>query len=534
MRLTELIAGIQVLRTRLAGDPEITGVTNDSRKVAPGSVFVCVRGYKDDGHRYVGDALRNGAVAVVTEYDPPLTGADANGVGAPDGQAAWSEIRVADSREALAYFSAAFYGYPSSHLSLYGVTGTNGKTTIAYMIEAVMAAAGKSTGLIGTVETRFETRHGRETLPPGRTTPESSELQATLHRMVEARVTHVAMEASSHALELKRVVACEFDVAIFTNITHDHFDFHDNFEKYLEAKSKLFRELGVNRTKSRPCYAVINADDPSAPHMVAETKHAGVLTFGLDHPADVRAVDIHDLGIGSEFTVQVPSGLTQRVRLQLPGRFNVSNALSAMAVAYGDGIDLGLAARALGAMTGVAGRYQLVNADQDFTVMVDFAHNPDALEQILKFGRRFTKKKLYVVFGCEGAKDKKKRPIMGRIAAHYADHAIITSDNLYNEDAMSICRTVADGFRSESDPCGTYDIIPNRREAIERALDLAETGDMVIIAGKGHETYQVIGDLHIPFDDTEVAREIIVQKLGRKRAAARAAAAGSPAGRQEP
>lgn len=528
MKLTQLIAHIPALRTRITSDPEITGVTNDSRKVAPGFVFVCVHGFKDDGHRYVPDALRRGAAAIVTEYDAPEplatdAGISATTVAAGDGNRPWNEIRVADSRETLAFLSAAFYGYPSSHLSLYGVTGTNGKTTIAYMIEAVLAAAGRTTGLIGTVETRY----GRESVPAGRTTPESSELQAMLHRMVESGVTHTAMEVSSHALELKRVVACEFDVAIFTNITHDHFDFHDNFDKYLEAKSKLFRDLGVGRTKSRPYYAVINADDPSAEHMRAETRHAEALTFGIRNPADLRAEDVRDLGLGSEFTVKAPNGLTQWVQLQLPGMFNISNALATMAVAYGDGIDLGLAARALGAMTGVAGRYQMVSAGQDYTVMVDFAHNPDALEQILKFGRQYTKKKLYLVFGCEGAKDQKKRPIMGRIAARYADHAIITSDNLYYEDPMVIARAVADGFRSEPNPYGTYDIIPNRREAIERALGLAEAGDMVIIAGKGHETYQVVGDLHIPFDDTEVAREIISERLGVKPASARAAAGSS-------
>jgi UDP-N-acetylmuramoyl-L-alanyl-D-glutamate--2,6-diaminopimelate ligase len=504
LKLSGLIEGLPVSPDRPpkpdAEDPEITGIANDSRQVLPGFAFVCVRGLKDDGHRYAADAVRRGARAVFTERDVPSLAASAD-----HGRRA-VEIRVPDSREALARLGAAFFGHPSRRLSVFGVTGTNGKTTTAYMIESILAAAGRATGLIGTVETHV----GAERLPAGRTTPESHELQALLARMVDAGATAAVMEVSSHALALKRVTACEIDVAVFTNITHDHFDFHDTFENYLAAKAGLFRDLGRERAKSRPKYAVINADDPSAGLMRDEIR-AGVggLTFGLHAPADVRAADVRPAGLGSEFTVLTPDERSERIRLVVPGAFNVSNALAALAVAHGEGIPLSTAAAALAGLRGVPGRYEVVSCGQDFTVMVDFAHNPDALENILRFARRFTDGRVIVVFGCEGAKDRKKRPVMGRVAARHAHHAIITSDNLYDEDALDIAAEIMRGYRAEAAPLGTCEVIPNRREAIERALEMADRDDMVVIAGKGHETYQVVGDLHIPFNDVEVTTEIL-------------------------
>lgn len=492
MYLADLIQALPERLVHGQGDRlEITGVAYDSRQVAPGDVFVCVRGLKADGHQFAAGAVQRGAVAVVVDHLLELP-------------ASVAQVMVPDTRLALALLGAAFYRYPSYELGMVGVTGTNGKTTTAHMIEAVLAGAGYRTGLIGTVLVKS----GETVEAAQRTTPESLDLQRLLRQMADKGVQWVSMEVSSHALDLHRVAACEFDQAVFTNITRDHFDFHNDFANYLRAKAKLFTDLALTRHKPYPKTAVINADDPQAPALASRTR-AKLVTYGLG-PADVRAVDVDLMPTGSSFTVQSPAGVF-RAELHLPGYFNVSNALAAITVGLNLGIVPSAITQALAGVTSIPGRYEVIDCGQDFTVIVDFAHNPDALANILRIppgqegGRRIA------VFGAEGGKDRGKRPIMGQTAMRYADVVIVTSDNVYDEDPAEIASQVASGA-VQAGTGAALEVIIDRREAIQRALELAQPGDLVVIAGKGHETYQVFNGWKRPFDDRIVVRELLEER----------------------
>lgn len=518
MRLVDLCQAIGPDGWQVYGDAgvEITGITNDSRKVTPGDLFVCIHGFKKDGHTYIGEALDRGARAVAVqrpasgtpeetalrlsmEYgeDPLYPSAETRVL---------PRVEVTDSRRALALMATALYSHPTDRLRVVGVTGTNGKTTTAFLLESLYAAAGKVSGLIGTIFNRIAGR----VVEAQRTTPESVELQRLLRLMVDEGVTHVAMEVSSHALELSRVVGCEFDVAVMTNVTRDHFDFHGTFERYLAAKARLFADLGRDARKSGPKAAVLNIDDPSAELMVAKTT-AQIITFGLDRPADVTARNVRPHLFGNSYVISTPVGEVQ-VDSRLPGRFNIYNALAMTAVALIDGIDLSVVKRAIESLTGVPGRFEIIDCGQPFTVVVDFAHNPDALQKVLEAAREQPHGRTIVVFGCEGDKDRTKRPYMGDIGVRLADFAIITSDNVHSEDPAAIIAEIEKGIDPGLED--KYMVVVDRYEAIREALARAGPGDMVVIAGKGHETAQVFNGWERPFDDRTVVRELLAPTPG--------------------
>jgi len=520
MELRALLS--HVPHTWLRGDPtlEIKGIAYDSREVRPGDVFVCWRGLRFDGHAFAHDAVQRGAVAVVAErpIDGLPSAGDAEpgaGGGVARGRAAREsvvQVVVPDGREALARMAAAFYGFPSRRLRVIGVTGTNGKTTTTHLIKAVLEEAGHKVGLIGTI------RHlvGDEVLEAQRTTPESLDLQRLLFQMAERGVAYAVMEVSSHALVLRRTVDVEYDVAVFTNATRDHLDFHASFNEYVAAKAMLFAALDPAGTKPRKA-AVINMDDPSAPAM-ADRCRVPVIGYGVGSRTDVYALDAIVRPTGVSYDAHTPAGRLP-LRLQLTGRFNVYNSLAAVAVGWLEGVPLPVIGRALEKVPGVPGRLERVDGGQEFTVLVDYAHTPDSLENVLRTCRGFAAGRVIVVFGCGGDRDPGKRPLMGQIAARLADVVIITSDNPRSEDPETICRQVEEGLLAAGRPAGGYHVIVERRDAIRAAIQLARPGDIVLIAGKGHETYQIFRDRTVHFDDREEAAHALKERFGHGTAA---------------
>lgn len=464
----------------------VNGIYYDSREVRPGGLFVAIPGYRTDGHLFLEDAVRRGAAAAVVERREAV----------PPGLA-WLE--VPDCRQALGDLAAAFYDYPARCLRLFGVTGTNGKTTTTHLIAHVLEAAGMATGLVGTVGNRL----GDTWVEAARTTPEASDLQALLAAMRERGLAACVMEVSSHGLVLERVRGCSFDVGVFTNLSQDHLDFHPDVASYLAAKAKLFRLLEPERAGKQ--YAVLNADDPASRELARVTR-VPVYTYGFKEKADVRAEKLKLGTTGSVLEVLWPGG-RRELELKLTGGFNVANALAAWTVGWQEGIAPELVARALGEVTGVPGRFERVEAGQDFTVVVDYAHTPDGLANVLEAARAITPGRLILVFGCGGDRDRGKRPQMGAIAARQSDLTIITSDNPRSEDPEQIIAEILAGFlavRRER-----YLVEPDRYQAIARALEMARAGDLVLIAGKGHETYQILADRVIPFDDRQVVRALL-------------------------
>lgn len=486
-----LLQGVNVLAARGLHLP-VAGIHYDSRRVQPGYIFVCIEGYRTDGHLYIEEAAARGAAGFVITKDTSLP------PGVP-------YARVSNSRRALAVMGANYYGQPSRALTMIGVTGTNGKTTTSHLIEAVLLARGERTGLIGTIWNKI----GDEKLPVVHTTPESLDLQRILRDMVSSGVGAVAMEVSSHALYLDRVVECEFDIGVFTNLTQDHLDFHGNLADYLAAKMRLFKGLGEKRTKKRPSYAVVNIDDPAGREIEQNTS-VPVITYGIREKADVRAEDVRLAGHGSSFAVSCREGVIP-FTIFLPGEFNVYNSLAAICVGLKEGVPVPVLQEALQKFKGVPGRFQRVDEGQDFTVIVDYAHTPDGLENVLKTARRIVSGRLITVFGCGGDRDAGKRPLMGRISGELSDYSVLTSDNPRTEDPESIVRMVEGGIKEVGN--ASYTVIIDRYEAIRHALHYAREGDIVVIAGKGHENYQIIGDRVIPFDDHQVAREILQKEI---------------------
>ncbi|MGI6128647.1 MAG: UDP-N-acetylmuramoyl-L-alanyl-D-glutamate--2,6-diaminopimelate ligase [bacterium] len=497
-KLREILADTTVLSQNLSeqsADMPINQIAYDSRLVQPGGLFVAVRGYKTDGHIFVHQALKRGAKAVVVDRPE---------VEVPPGVV---RILVPDSRAALPDLAAAFYGYPSRQLKVVGVTGTNGKTTTAFLSEAIFKAAGYKTGLIGTVENHV----GDQVLPVERTTPESVEVEQLLWQMTQSDVTHTAMEVSSHALDLGRVKNIEFDVAVFTNLTQDHLDFHGTLDNYRQAKAQLFAGLGRTTNKTGQQVAVLNADDPSSKAMQAATS-ANVLTYGINNAADITATEVKIKVQEAVFTLRTPVG-QQRVSLHTTGLFSIYNALAACGVGLSQGIELATIVAALETMPGVPGRFEQVKCGQDFAVIVDYAHTPDGLENILTTAREFATGRVMLVFGCGGDRDRTKRPVMGRMGVEYADKVFITSDNPRTEDPKAIISEIETGAKEAGSAHGSYSLIPDRRQAIYAALKEGKRGDVVLIAGKGHETYQILGQETIHFDDREVVRDFF-KELG--------------------
>ena len=479
----------------LSGNPAVvvTGITADSRKVTPGMLFICLSGSHTDGHTHAGDAVAKGAVAVLAERE--LTVAKDATV-----------VKVPDTRTAMQIIVPAFFDYPGRKLRLIGVTGTNGKTTITYLLRSILRQAGFRVGLLGTIQCLIED----ETLAVKNTTPDVVELQSILAEMVRRGMDYVVMEASSHALALKRTAGCEFDIGIFTNITQDHLDFHGSFAHYTAAKAELFRSLGTVDAVKTGKIAIINGDDPAGAVM-RQAASCPVITYGIDGLWDLRARDLQVGANGTRFTLCGSFG-EMPLQLKITGKFNVYNVLAAVGAALTEGIAPAVIMAAMQNFTSVAGRFELVQAGQSFGVIVDYAHTPDSLENVLKTAAEFVPGKIIVVFGCGGDRDRSKRPIMGRVAAQYADVALATSDNPRSEDPLAILAEVELGIK-EAMAAGCraqrYEVIADRRRAITRAIELAQPEDLVMIAGKGHETYQILGDRIIDFDDREVAREII-------------------------
>ena len=474
--------------------PTVSGVTADSRQVEPGDCFVAVPGFKRDARGFVPDAVARGARLVVTE-------------GAPLADLPVAQVLVPSARRALARLADTYHGHPSAGLTLVGITGTNGKTTTSYLVDALLRARGLATGIIGTIQYVL----GGEVRPAHQTTPEALEIQGMLAEMRDRGIGGVAMEVSSHALALSRVDGVEFDVAIFTNLTQDHLDFHGTLDEYRLAKRRLFELLAASPKRGRT--AVVNADDPAGATMV-KGLDVPVLSFGLGADARVRAVTHTSDLDGIHMTVDTPRG---RLTLRSPliGEHNVMNLLGAV----GAGLALGLApdviASALGAVGTVPGRFEQVRAGQPFLVVVDYAHTPDALARVLATARKITRGRLGVVFGCGGDRDRGKRPIMGELAARLADHAWVTSDNPRSERPQAIIDEIMVGVARVDGARGRSATEPDRARAIRAALSWAAAGDTVVIAGKGHETYQIVGTDALDFDDRAVAREILGGKATR-------------------
>jgi UDP-N-acetylmuramoyl-L-alanyl-D-glutamate--2,6-diaminopimelate ligase len=481
----------QLKDVTITGDAarEITSLAYDSRAVKPGALFVALAGSKADGHDYVAAACRQGAAAVLIHKDIP----------APPGVVI---LKVPDTRAAMLALAPYFHDHPSRRFRLIGVTGTNGKTTTTHLIRAILRRAGRRVGLIGTIHTIID----EQILPVKNTTPDVIDLQALFADMAAAGLSHVVMEVSSHALALGRITGSEFDTGVFTNLTRDHLDFHLTFENYLAAKAELFRMVSVPGAKPDKA-AVVNADDPAASAILAACA-CRRLTYGVDRPADLTAAAIDVRARGASFTVRGPHG-DLPLDLKITGIFNVYNVLAAVGAALAEGIDTQTIKQALEEFTAVPGRFELVDAGQPYTVIVDYAHTPDGLENILRTARQFAIRRIIVVFGCGGDRDRTKRPIMGRLAMDYGDIVIATSDNPRSEDPAAILADIEAGLKEKQTAAKGYEIIADRRQAIARALGLARPDDIVVIAGKGHETYQILKDRTIDFDDRAVAREII-------------------------
>ncbi|MDQ6418971.1 UDP-N-acetylmuramoyl-L-alanyl-D-glutamate--2,6-diaminopimelate ligase [Paenibacillus sp. LHD-117] len=490
MRLRDLKDLLVTARLIGDGETEFTGMEKDSRRVAPGQLFVCVPGLKADGHAYAGEAVSRGAVAIVTEWRLELN---------------VPQLLVKDSRLATAVIADYLYGYPSESVRLIGVTGTNGKTTTTYLIEKILNDNGKPAGVIGTIERRY----GGRAYPMGSTTPEAHDLQRYLGEMRDSGVKFCAMEVSSHALEQGRVKGCKFRTAIFTNLTQDHLDYHGTMERYEDAKGLFFSRLGNSyaRHAEDRTFAVLNADDDASARFSMLTS-SEVITYGIERDSDVRASDIRITAKGTTFHVSTFRGEGD-IRLNLPGKFNVYNALAAIAAALLEGIGLDAITVSLASIPGVPGRVESVEAGQPFAVIVDYAHTPDGLENVLKAVREFAENRILCVFGCGGDRDRKKRPLMGRIAADYANYMIVTSDNPRTEDPLRIIGDIEAGLKEAGVAAERYAIIPDRRRAIEKAVEMASQGDVVLIAGKGHETYQLIGGEVHDFDDRLTAKDAI-------------------------
>jgi UDP-N-acetylmuramoyl-L-alanyl-D-glutamate--2,6-diaminopimelate ligase len=479
VELERLIAALAP-ETVLGREPvEVRELAYDARAVTPGAAFFCVPGERADGHDFAAQAVENGAVALVVERSLEL----------PAHQAV-PQLVVDDARVAMAVAADVFFGEPTKELVVAGVTGTNGKTTTAYLLWSILDAAGQRPGLLGTVESRV----GGEVRPVVRTTPEAIDLQRTFRELLDAGDRSVALEASSHASTLRRLDRVRFDALVFTNLTQDHLDFHGTMEDYYAAKRRLF-------TGAAPPPAAVNVGDEAGRRLaeeLAETRRAPLVTFGFADDAEIRPEGLVLDGSGARFRA---GGMELHTTLR--GRFNVENVLGAVAAAQLLDVDDGEIAAGVAATTGVPGRFEAVDEGQPFTVLVDYAHTPDSLDNVLRSARDLTTGRLLVVFGAGGDRDRGKRPLMGKVAADLADLVVVTSDNPRSEEPLAIIQDVLQGTGTE------VEIDPDRRSAIRSTLAQAEAGDVVVIAGKGHEQGQEIGSEKLPFDDREVAREAL-------------------------
>ncbi|RKQ37396.1 UDP-N-acetylmuramoyl-L-alanyl-D-glutamate--2,6-diaminopimelate ligase [Oceanobacillus halophilus] len=488
MKLKKLLSAIPFYNgNRFDEDLEIVDIEMDSRKVKPGFLFVCISGFTVDGHQYADEAVKNGAVAIIAEKHI---------------EAKVPVIIVNDTSRTLAILANKFYDFPTSNIPLIGVTGTNGKTTVTYLLEKIFNDNKEKTGIIGTIQMKI----GGDTYSTPNTTPNALDLQRFFKKMSDEQVEQGIMEVSSHALDLGRVYGCDYDVAIFTNLSQDHLDYHKDLDDYLRAKSLLFSQLGNNYNQDKQKFAVINADDTSSDLLMRSTAQH-TLTYGCQKKADISAENIKLDASGTSFMLVTPIG-SLHIHSKLIGMFNIYNMLAASAAAIARGVSLEVIKSALESIKGVNGRFEAVDVGQDYTVIVDYAHTPDSLENVLQTVKEFAENDIYVVVGCGGDRDRTKRPLMAQIAQKYTDLAILTSDNPRTEDPMAILEDMVEGLVEAND----YEVIADRKEAIQKAIHYAKKDDIILIAGKGHETYQQIGHVKYDFDDREIAKKAMKAK----------------------
>ncbi|MBE6067860.1 MAG: UDP-N-acetylmuramoyl-L-alanyl-D-glutamate--2,6-diaminopimelate ligase [Clostridium lundense] len=478
MLLRKLLKGLDYELLNGDDNLEVNNINYDSRKVTNGDMFVAIKGYSTDGHKFIHKAYESGAKVILCED-------------ILDDMPKCTIIKVSDSRKALAIAASNFYGNPKDKLKIIGVTGTNGKTTSTFMIKSILETAGYKVGLLGTIANYI----GDKKLHADRTTPESLEMHSLFNDMVNDGVDYCVMEVSSHSLYLDRAYGIEFQEGLFTNLTQDHLDFHETFENYYNAKFLLFK----NSKNS-----IINIDDIYGKRVYKEVL-SNKITYSLDKSANVSASDIVMHSRGAEFDMNYNNNKIH-VEINIPGKYNIMNALGSASVCICEGIDIEVINKGLANMSGVPGRCELVTKDYDlgYDVIVDYAHTPDGLENILKTAKEFTSGRLISVFGCGGDRDKTKRPIMGKLGTELSDIAVITSDNPRSEEPIAIINDVVSGIEKDN-----YIVVENRRDAIKEAMKIAKEGDVVVVAGKGHEDYQILKDKTIHFDEREIVKEII-------------------------
>ncbi len=475
---------LQVLPSKkIWGEVDLTikKIEYDSRQISRGDLFVAIEGYSDDGHKYIRSALKGGAVAVVAQKDGDFR--------------AKAKVIVPDAREALALLASKFYGFPSRKLKVVGITGTNGKTTISYLVKSVLEKNQSKVGLVGTIAHWI----GEQRIKAKNTTPESLDLQRMFFQMLKEKSTFVVMEVSSHALALHRVDGTLFDVAIFTNLNHEHLDFHKTMEAYRQAKGLLFKKL-----KERDGCAVLNVDDPNWRYFSQQTQ-TGSLTYSLNDPhADFFTTNFICTPDRSLIDLATPAG-EMKLDFKLIGESNIYNALASVATGFALKLDPDTIKSGLEAVTSIPGRMERIQAGQDFNIWIDYGHTPHAFERLLKTARKLTKKRLLFLFGCGGDRDQGKRPLMGKVASQYADLIFLTEDNPRSEDPEVIVQQIMHGIEEK----GKVRVIIDRREGIKKALEIAQPGDTLILAGKGHEDYQMVGNKKIHFSDKETVLELL-------------------------
>ena len=489
MKLERLLHGIEYQFVAGSLEQIVHGIAYDSRQVKEGDAFICIPGFTSDGHHFAEEAQNRKARVIIAEREVNILPGNAL-------------ILVDEARKALGLIASNFYQKPSQAFKLLGVTGTNGKTTTTHLIKAILEKDRNKVGIMGTLYAKMDDYE----VMYNHTTPESLEIERFFHYLREKAADYAIIEVSSHALSLGRVDRLCFDAAVFTNLSQDHLDFHASMEEYQEAKLKLFQMVA----RKNDAYSIINQDDPRASQFIRAAGN-NVYTYGILHAADVKAEQVTTSRQGSSFIVRTPH-YTFAVQLNLVGMFSIYNALAAISLALKQGVQPEVIVTALQEVQGIPGRFEKVDGGQDFTVIVDYAHTPDGLKNILKTGRELTEKRLITIFGCGGDRDKGKRPQMGQIAARYSDFCIVTSDNPRSEKPEAIIDDIIQGIKVV--PCASYTIIPNRKEAIEYGLQMALAGDLVIIAGKGHETYQIVQDQIMEFDDRRVAKEALQARKG--------------------
>ena len=484
MKAKELIKSLDTVKSCCSlKDFEVKGISCNSKTVGKDFIFVAIKGNHQDGSEFIDEAIENGAKAIVI---------DTGSAGFAGQKAGVYFIKVKDARRALANLAGDFYGNPSGKIKVVGVTGTNGKTTITYLIEALLKEAGAHPAVIGTINYRFKNKE----IPSKNTTPGPIELESMLACMLKEGISYVAMEVSSHALDQDRTMGIKFHSAIYTNLTQDHLDYHKTLKDYFLAKAKLFKAIGSD------AFAVINNDDKYSAKLKTSTK-ARIVTYGIKNKSQVMAKNIKFDVMGTEFELAAGK-LKANFKLKLIGKHNVYNILAAVAWGLNEGIDINTIKSSMESFSLVPGRLERVDAGTGFSIFVDYAHTEDALKNILFSLRLLSKKRIIVVFGCGGDRDKTKRPKMGRVVSELADYAIITSDNPRSEDPLRIIEDIRGGMLKKN-----YSVIPERLEAIKRSLSIARQGDVVLVAGKGHENYQILKDKALHFDDRKAIRECL-------------------------